>query len=70
MIDPLELTAGDREARAEVCREFADQLERAAEVFERVKMSGWAARIRRDAELLRYRANHEEELIEPVEVAA
>ena len=53
-----------------MCREFADQLERAAEVFERVKMSGWAARIRRDAELLRYRANHEEELIEPVEEAA
>jgi hypothetical protein len=43
---------------AEICRELATQLERAAELVELLELDGWSRHFRRDAELLRLRADH------------
>jgi len=52
----------DIDTRALVCQELAAQLERAAELLDQVELQGgWARHFRRDAELLRMRAQREAE---------
>jgi len=58
VIDQLHLAEGP--ARAEACRQLAEQLEAAAGVCELLHLDGWTRHFLRDAELLRLRADREE----------
>jgi hypothetical protein len=47
--------------RVAACRELASQFEAAAALLDQLELEGWARHIRRDAEILRIRADREED---------
>jgi len=56
-----QLSAEERQVRAEACRALARQLDAAAELVGQLDLSGWERHFKRDAEMLRLRAQNEEE---------
>jgi hypothetical protein len=54
-----QLADADRAVRVSASRELATQLEAAAELAEQLDLVGWSRHFRRDAELLRMRADRE-----------